>query len=43
MEMVDVPIGAGINTIGIRRPLAVAAPVEPDHHDDHDHAHAGDH
>jgi NADH-quinone oxidoreductase subunit J len=43
MELVDVPIGAGINAIGIRRPLpAVTAPAPDDHHDDHDHAHAGD-
>jgi NADH-quinone oxidoreductase subunit J len=44
MEMVDVPIGAGISTIGIRRPLPLAPPpVETEVHDDHDHAHAGDH
>jgi NADH-quinone oxidoreductase subunit J len=40
MELVDVPVGAGIGTIGIRRPLVVEPPpAEPVH----DHAHDGGH
>ena len=42
LEMVDVAIGAGIDTLGIYRPKPAAAPVE---HEDggHGHSHSGAH
>jgi NADH-quinone oxidoreductase subunit J len=44
MEMVDVPIGAGIAAIGIRRPHVVAAlPAGPTVHEEHDHSQGGGH
>ncbi|MBN9510382.1 MAG: NADH-quinone oxidoreductase subunit J [Alphaproteobacteria bacterium] len=42
LELVDVPLGAGIATLGIRRPLPEPVAAEPEH-DAHAHADAGGH